>query len=78
MLSQPIYDDTASTKGGYWLIEVTEVDDNRQITDDDRNLLKMDALSKWVESLFDDPANSVKSYLDNEKKQWAALRVAGE
>jgi parvulin-like peptidyl-prolyl isomerase len=78
VLSQPIYDDTASTKGGYWLIKVTEVDDNRQITDDDRNLLKMDALSKWVESLFDDPANSVKSYLDNEKKQWAALRVAGE
>jgi parvulin-like peptidyl-prolyl isomerase len=78
VLSQPIYDDTVSTKGGYWLIKVTEVDDNRQITDDDRNLLKMDALSKWVESLLNDPANSIKSYLDNEKKKWAALHAAGE
>jgi parvulin-like peptidyl-prolyl isomerase len=77
VLSQPIYDDTASTKGGYWLIKVSEVDDNRQIADDDRALLKADAFSKWVESLFDDPANSVKSYLDEQMKQWAASRAAG-
>jgi parvulin-like peptidyl-prolyl isomerase len=78
VLSQPIYDDTASTKGGYWLIKVTEVDDARQITDDDRNLLKMDAMSKWVESLFDDPANVVKSYLYDEKKLWAASHAVEE
>jgi parvulin-like peptidyl-prolyl isomerase len=76
-LSQPIRDDTVSTRGGYWLIRVTEVDSNRQITDDDRALLKADALNKWVESLFDDPANSVKSYLDEERKQWAASHAAG-
>jgi parvulin-like peptidyl-prolyl isomerase len=78
VLSQPIYDDTASTMGGYWLIKVTEVDDNRQITDDDRSLLKIEALSKWVESLFNDPANSIKSYLDSDKKQWAAWHATGE
>jgi parvulin-like peptidyl-prolyl isomerase len=75
-LSQPIRDDRESTKGGYWLIKVTEIEDDRQITDDDRSLLKMDTLSKWAEGLFDDPANSVKSYLDEEKKMWAALYAA--
>lgn len=77
VLSQPIRDDTASTTGGCWLVKVTEIDDNRQITDEDRSLLKMDAFSKWVESLFDDPANSVKNYLDDQRKQWAALHAAG-
>jgi len=77
VLSQPIRDDTVSTKGGYWLIKVTEVEDNRQITDEDRALLKSDAFSNWVESLFDDPANSVQSYLDDQMKQWAALHAAG-
>jgi hypothetical protein len=77
VLSQPIRDNTMSTMGGYWLIKVTEVEDKRQITDDDRNLLKANAFSDWVESLFDDPANSIKSYLDDQMKYWAALRAAG-
>jgi parvulin-like peptidyl-prolyl isomerase len=76
-LSQPIYDDTVETKGGYWLIKVTEMESDRQITDEDRSLLKMDAFSNWVESLFDDPANSVRNYLDDERKQWAALHAVG-
>jgi len=77
VLSQPIPDDTVSTKGGCWLIKVAEIDSTRQITDDDRNLLKADAFNKWVESLFNDPGNNVKSYLDDQGKQWAALHAAG-
>jgi parvulin-like peptidyl-prolyl isomerase len=70
-LSQPIRDDTMSTKGGYWLVKVTEIDSNRQISDDDRTSLKADALNKWVNSLSDNPENKVVSYLDDEKKRWA-------
>lgn len=77
VLSQPIRDDTMSTKGGYWLVQVTEKDSNRQIEKESRNLLKDDALDKWVKGLFDDPENKVTSYLDDAKKQWAILHAAG-
>jgi hypothetical protein len=77
VLSQPIRDDTVSTKGGYWLLKVVDVDNNRQITDEDRDLLKADALNKWVEGLFDDPKNKVESYLDEEKKAWAIWHAIG-
>jgi parvulin-like peptidyl-prolyl isomerase len=77
VLSQPIRDDTVSTKGGYWLVKVAEVDNNRQIEKEDRDLLKADALNKWVEGLINDPENKVKSYLDDEKKQWAIWYAVG-
>jgi len=80
VLSQPIPDDTVSTEGGYWLVkvtEVTEVDENKQIADEDRDLLKADALNKWVEALWDNPDNKVVSYLDDAKKQWAILYIIG-
>ncbi|MDH5696386.1 MAG: peptidylprolyl isomerase [Dehalococcoidia bacterium] len=71
VLSQPIRDDAVYTKGGYWLLKVVAVDDNRQIEKENRDLLKGDALNKWVEELRDDPENKVVTYLDDEKKQWA-------
>jgi parvulin-like peptidyl-prolyl isomerase len=76
-LSQPIRDEEVSTTGGYWLIEVVDIDDNRQIDEESRDLLKGDALSKWVDALWDDPDNNIVSYLDNEKRQWAILHIIG-
>jgi parvulin-like peptidyl-prolyl isomerase len=77
VLSQPIRDDTVGTTGGYWLLKVAEIDSNRQIGEDDRTLLKADALNKWVQALMDDPENEVKSYLDDEKKEWAIIHAIG-
>jgi len=78
VLSQPIFDDTVGTKGGYWLVTVTEIDSNRQIVDDDRALLKNDALNKWVEGLFTNPKNKIESYLDGTKTLWAVTHVIGD
>jgi len=78
-LSEPIRDDTVWIKGGYWLVNVLDMDNNRQIEDDDRDLLKAMALNKWVASLMDDPKNEIDdSYLNPEKKTWAAERAAGD
>jgi len=77
VLSPVIKDEKITLEGGYWLIEVTEVDDNRQIDDENRNMLKSDALGQWVEGLRDDPENTLVSYLDEEKKEWAILYVIG-
>jgi len=70
-LSEPIKDDGVVTKGGYWLVKVLDKEDNRQIEDSDRDLLKAKALDEWVSSLWDNPENEVESYLDDEKKAWA-------
>ena len=74
-LSQPIRDKVADTEGGYWLIKVVDIDDNRQIEEENRDLLKADALTKWVEALWDDPDNKIESYLDDVKKEWAILHA---
>jgi len=71
-LSEPIRDDTTTTKGGYWLVKVVDRDDNRQIDEADRELMKTKALKEWVDSLWDDPDNLVDdSFLDDEKLAWA-------
>ena len=77
VLSQPIPDDTVFTEGGYWLLRVTEIDNNRQIEEEDRDLLKGEALNQWVNGLLDDPENNVVSYLDDAKKGWAIMHAIG-
>ena len=74
-VSEPIFDDTAVTKGGYWLVKVVDEDDNRQIEDSDRDLLKSEAFTEWVKALRDDPENKVEDYLDGEMKAWAVERA---
>ncbi len=76
-LSEPIRDDMVATAGGYWLLKVVDIDDNRKIGDEDRDLLKAKALNEWLSALWDDPENGVESYLDDQKKQWAILQVVG-
>jgi parvulin-like peptidyl-prolyl isomerase len=77
VLSRPIRDTEGTTKGGYWLIEVTESEANREIDDENRLILKNDALTSWLESLRDDPDNVINNYLDEDKKNWAVSYVVG-
>ncbi len=72
MLSEPIRDEEIPTRGGYWLVKILDKDDNREIEENDREMLKAEALSNWVLALWDDPENEVISYLDDETKRWAA------
>ena len=76
-VSEPVRDEVAVTKGGYWLVEVLDKDDDREISDDDRAWLKARAIDEWVISLWDDPENDIESYLDNEKKVWAIEKAVG-
>jgi len=75
-LSEPIRDDTFTTKGGYWLLKVVDEDEDRQIEDDDRDFLTGKLLGEWVLGLWDN-ANIDHSYLDSEWKQWAIERATG-
>ncbi len=71
VVSEPIRDDTMVTKGGYWLIKVVAIEDNRRIEDSNRDLLKAESLNKWIEALWDDPNNKIEVYLDDEMRAWA-------
>ncbi len=75
-LSEPIRGDTVVTTGGYWLLRVLDKDDNREISNDDRGVLRGVALNEWVSSLLDNPENDVDdSYLDDEQKAWAIAKA---
>jgi len=71
-LSEPVRDEETMTRGGYWLVKVLGKDDNREVGEDDRDLLKGKALEDWMSALWGDPNNEVISYLDDEMKRWAA------
>jgi parvulin-like peptidyl-prolyl isomerase len=77
VLSPPIRDTEGSSTGGYWLIEVVDSEEDRELDDENRLILKNDALNKWVESLRDDPDNVIVNHLDEEKIQWAVLYIVG-
>ena len=77
-LSEPIRDDMITTTGGYWLLKVVEIDQSREIAEEDRDLLKSKALSDWISALWDNPDYKIESYLDDQKKDWAVSRVAGD
>ena len=64
------------TEGGYWLVKVVGKDDDKQIEETGRDLLKAKVRNDWLEALWDDPENIVDSYLDDEQKAWASDRVS--
>ena len=75
IINEPIRDEAVVTIGGYWLFKVVEIDDNREVENEDRDLLKSKALSEWLSSLEDDAGNKVESFLDEEKQEWAISRL---
>lgn len=77
-LSEPIRDETVATGGGYWLLKILDKEDNKQISDDDRDFLKTKALDEWVFSLEDDPENEVNNYLTDEMREWAIAKATEE
>ena len=74
-ISDPIMDDTVTTKGGYWLVKVLGVESGKDITTEDRDLLKALALKKWSDALLADPNNKIVNSLDEDKKNWALGKV---
>ncbi len=74
-LSDPIRDTTASSKGGYWLVNVLEKADSRKIDDADRDLLKSQALNQWAGSLWLDPSYKIEDFMDQAKLTYAVAHI---
>ena len=69
VVSQPAVDDSAQTKGGYWLVKVVDRDDSRVLDDEARSKVKL----KLFEDLVGEQSekSSIEVYLTEEQKSWA-------
>jgi hypothetical protein len=76
VISEPLRDETVTTKGGYWLIEIPDQDAERRIDTEYRDYLKAKAFDEWMAALVDDEGNEIVEYLDAEKKSWAIEQAA--
>jgi len=75
-LSEPIRDDTMVTTGGYWLVKVTDIEENRTIEEENRDLLKAKLLDEWMASLSENPKNTIDhSYLTDDLKMRAMQKA---
>jgi len=68
-LSDPIHDETVSTKGGYWLVKVLERNDNREVDKVTRDELLKKAFQDWLEEQRN--TSAIELYLDEEQRTWA-------
>ncbi len=74
-ISAPIKDTTATTKGGYWLINVLEKSDNRTLDETERSTLIDNALTDWANNLWLDGSYKIEDFTDAEKLNYAISKV---
>lgn len=74
VVSQPVKDVEQTTKGGWWLYNITRIE-NQAISEDDAGILAYQALREWLEEIEDNPGNVVNNYLDQTKKDFAVEMV---
>lgn len=77
-VSEVIRDGAAVTTGGYWLLKVLEKDDNREVADDDRDMLAEAAYQDWLSSLRTEAGNRIEVLIDQEQKAWAVKTAIKE
>jgi parvulin-like peptidyl-prolyl isomerase len=73
VISEPTYDETVLTKGAYWLVEVLDKENEREIDTDVRNRIKNEALYEWINQK--EQASSVEYLLTEQQKAWAIDRI---
>jgi hypothetical protein len=72
-ISNVIRDDTVKTSGGYWLIQVMNVQD-RPLTDKIYQMLTQDCLNTWVQGLVKDA--KIENLLDQKQKDLAVQKIS--
>ncbi|UCH51587.1 MAG: peptidylprolyl isomerase [Chloroflexota bacterium] len=76
VLSQPTVDASVQTKGGYWLVRLTDRDANRAFDDETRRGIKQRLLDDLLNEHWQE--DSVETYLTEKQKSWAVNRVLSE
>ncbi|MFC1898775.1 peptidylprolyl isomerase [Chloroflexota bacterium] len=76
-LSEPIHDVDQVTSGGYWLLKVLAVEENRQMSEGDLELLTTQAFDVWLLTLWSEAESDLKNYMTEEDRDWAVERALG-
>jgi parvulin-like peptidyl-prolyl isomerase len=70
--SQPIRDDTFYyTKGGFWIVQVVNKEENKELTTDDRDTLIGNLYTKWTSSIVDTATPYTVNNITSELLSWA-------
>jgi hypothetical protein len=76
--SEPIPDTTFFTKGGVWLVQLIDKDNDRKLSDEDRSTLIEKAYSEWSNNLWVSASADIVNALTDEEQQWAVNRAIKE
>jgi parvulin-like peptidyl-prolyl isomerase len=75
-VSEPLHDTTVQTKGGYWIIQVVEKENNRPLDEDVRNQFIQKDMMNWI--LEQTQSSSIKNHLTDSQQKWAINKVVSE
>ena len=76
--SDPIPDTTFYTKGGAWLVQLIGREDNKALSDDDRNTLINKAYNDWANNLWQNSSAGIVNSLNADNQKWAVDRAIKE
>ena len=76
--SEPIPDTTFFTKGGVWLVQLIDKDNDRKLSDEDRSTLIEKAYNDWSNNLWVSASADIVNALTDEEQQWAVNRAIKE
>lgn len=74
-LSSIVRDDAVTTRGGYWLIKVLAEDQDKTLSQTDRDSLRTRLYYEWVYSLWGNKDNKVESLITDDQKSWAVSQA---
>jgi parvulin-like peptidyl-prolyl isomerase len=75
----PIEDTSVSTKGGYWLVQVVDREENRPREEEEIGSLADQAFDDWVSQLWEDATDEIdQSLLTAEVAQWIVEKLMEE
>ena len=69
VVSEPTYDASVTTNGGYWLIEVLEREEDREIETETRQQMIAKLFADWLEEQRQ--TSVIEQYLTEDQKAWA-------
>ena len=75
----PFPDDSVTTTGGYWLVQVLDREENRPMPEEDKEAIANQSYSDWVSQLYEDATDEIdQSFLTEEVTQWMVEKLMEE
>lgn len=76
--SQPIRDNEEYTVGGYWIVQVAGMEQNRTLSSEDKDTLVTNLYSEWFSNLTTEADTHIVSSLTEDKLTWIILEAVSK